>query len=188
MATDDELAAYAGNITAAFRAATPEQVAHGRQWCPVAHNLAVITGGGDVRKGAGMLAALSAQRPWEVNVGLAEDAANGDLHGHTEAVLAEVRVIMEGADPAEVLPMEMKPGRFYRCMVDPSAPDPVVIDRHAHDVAAGERYGSRSRGPVQCQPLRDPGAGLPAGRARAGEIPQVVQAVVWVGQADQKGM
>ena len=26
------------------------------------------------------------------------------------------------------------------------ASDPVVIDRHAHDVAAGERYGNRNRG------------------------------------------
>jgi hypothetical protein len=63
MATDDELSAYVGNITAAFRAATPEQVARGRQWYPVAHDLAVIIGGGDAMKGAGMLAALSAQRP-----------------------------------------------------------------------------------------------------------------------------
>jgi hypothetical protein len=32
VATDDDLSAYVGNITAAFRAATPEQVARGRQW------------------------------------------------------------------------------------------------------------------------------------------------------------
>jgi hypothetical protein len=147
----------------------------------------VIIGGGDARKGAGMLAALSAQRPWEVNVSLATDAADGDVHGHTEAVLAKVRAIMEGADPAEILPMELKTGHFYRCIVDPAAPDPVVIDRHAHDVAAGERYGSRNRGLSNVNRYATLALAYRLAARELGEIPKVVQAVVWVRQVDQNG-
>lgn len=187
MPTDDELERYIRNIVTAFRAATPEQAARGRQWYPVAHDLAAVIGGGDVRKGAGMLAALSAQRSWEINVGLAQDAADGDLHGHTETVLARVREIMEGADPAEILPMELKTGHFYRCITDPAAPDPVVIDRHAHDAAAGERYGNRDRGLSNLNRYATLALAYRLAARELGELPQVVQAVVWVRQTELNG-
>lgn len=187
MATDDELDRYVQNITVAYRAATPDQVARGRQWYPVAHDLALIIGDGDVRKGAGVLAALSAQRSWELNVELATDAANGDVHGHTAQVLAKVGAMLEGADPAELLPMQLKTGNFWRCIVSPDDPDPVVIDRHAHDVAAGERYGNENRGLSSLNRYATLALAYRLAARRLSEIPSVVQAVVWCRQTDLNG-
>lgn len=145
-ANDALMQRYVDNIVAAYRACTPEQKARGRQWYAVAHDLAMVIGNGNVPMGAGILAALSAQKRWEINVSLANDAANGNVHGHTEQTLAKVRAMLEGANPTEILPMQLKTGNFYRCIVDPTDPDPIVIDRHAHDIAVGERYHNKDRG------------------------------------------
>ena len=145
-ATDAELAGYVAHIVTAYRSATPAQVARGQQWYRVAHDLATVIGDGDVRQGAGIIAALSAQRRWSVNCQLAADAASGNVHGQTEQVLAKVRAMLNGADPADILPMALKTGNFYATIADPSNPDFVVVDRHAHDVAVGEVYGNQNRG------------------------------------------
>src|SRR5690349_23740860 len=104
-ADDGQLAGYVANIVTAYRAATPGQVARGRHWYETANDLAGIIGDGNVPMGAGILAALSAQRRWEVNVTLATDAANGNVHGQTDTVLAKVRAMLDGANPADLLPM-----------------------------------------------------------------------------------
>jgi hypothetical protein len=187
VATDDELDRYVRNIADAYRAATPGQVARGRQWYPVAHDMALVIGNGDVRKGAGILAALSAQRRWEINVDLAHDAVNGNVHGHVEQVLSKVRAMLEGADPIELLPMQLKTGNFYRCIVSPEDPDPVVIDRHAHDVAVGERYGDRNRGLSNLNRYATLALAYRLAARQLGELPSVVQAVVWCRQIDLNG-
>lgn len=145
-ADDQTLNQYVDNIVHAFLSATPEQREFGRQWYPVANSLALILGDGDARMGAGIIAALSPMKRWKENVRLATDAAGGNIHGHTGVTLAKVQMILEGADPGEVLPEESKTWNFYRAILDPDDPDTVVIDRHAHDVAAGRRYEGEPRG------------------------------------------
>lgn len=184
-ATDDQLSGYVANIVAAYRDATPGQVARGKAWYPVAHDLAVMIGDGDVRKGAGILAALSPQRSWPVNCQLAADAASGNVHGQTNAILARVRALLDGTDPAELLPMQLKTGNFWRCIVDPSDPDPVTIDRHAHDVAAGRRFGEReNRGLSNVNRYATLALAYRLAAREVGEIPSVVQAVTWCRQTD----
>ena len=184
-ATDEQLAGYVANITSAYRLATKAQLARGAQWYAVAHDLATVIGDGDVRQGAGIIAALSACRRWAVNVGLAEDAVAGNVHGHTPDALGKVRAMMAGADPADVLPMALKTGAFYRCVTDPSDPDPVVIDRHAHDVAVGERYGDASRGLSSKARYATLALAYRLAARQLGEIPSVLQATVWCAQIDQ---
>jgi hypothetical protein len=146
-ADDHTLATYVNNIVEAFLDATPEQREFGRQWYPVAHTLALIVGDGDARKGAGIIAALSPNKRWSTNQQLAVDAGTGDVHGHTGAMLSKVRAILGGTDPEEVLPTGMKTWHFFRAILDPDDPTTVVVDRHAHDVAVGERYDDkRDRG------------------------------------------
>jgi len=183
-ATDAELQQYVDNIVAAYRAATPDQVTRGRQWYRVAHDLAAMIGDGDVRMGAGLLAALSANKRWSANVTLAEDAANGNVHGHTGDTLAKVGKILGGADPTELLPMQVKTGNFYRCIMDPADPDPVVIDRHAHDIAVGERYGQRDRGLSNVNRYATLALAYRLAARKLGVIPSVVQAVTWVRQTE----
>lgn len=184
-ATDGELAGYVASITDAYRSATPGQRARGQQWYPVAHDVAGLIGDGDVRMGAGIIAALSACKSWTANVRLATDAGNGNVHGHTADVLAKVRAMLDGADPEDVLPMALKTGHFFRCITDPSDPDPVVIDRHAHDAAVGRRYGEENRGLSNKNRYATLALAYRLAARQLGEIPSIVQATVWCRQTDQ---
>lgn len=180
-ATDDQLDQYVANIIAAFNAATESQRERGRSWYWVARDLAYIIGGGDIRIGAGVIAALSANKRWAENVKLAKDAGNGDVHGHTEANLAKVRAILiDGADPEDILPMWSKTGHFFMNILDPSDPDPVTIDRHAHDVAVGEVYGGKPRGLDSKQRYAILALAYRLAARKLSEMPNVVQATVWV--------
>lgn len=175
---------YTRNIVAAWHAASDDQRARGRAWYPVAHGLAEQMAG-DARTGAGLIAALSANKRWDQNLRIAQDAATGRVHGHVGDALRKVEAILAGADPESVLPMDSKTGHFYRCILDPSDPDAVVIDRHAHDIAVGRAYGDDDRG------LSAKGRYAALARcyrdaaARLGELPSVVQAVTWVAHVER---
>jgi hypothetical protein len=185
VATDAEMDRYVSNIVAAYQAATDQQRERGRNWYPVARDLAEMIGHGDVRMGAGIVAALSARKPWEINVRLATDAANGNVHGHTRDALGKVEAMISGADPAELLPMHLKTGNFWRCLVDPADPDPVVIDRHAHDAAVGERFGERDRGLSNTNRYATLALAYRLAARQLGVIPSVLQAVVWVRRTEE---
>lgn len=176
---------YRDNIIAAYNAATEDQKAKGKQWYPVAHDLATMIADGDTRKGAGVIAALSANKSWSENTKIATRAfGSGKATGHVRDALTKATRIMNGADPADVLPMGAKTGNFYRCILDPSDPVPVCVDRHAHDVAVGRVFGDDDRGlsaKGRYNALAD------AYRAAAqilGIVPSELQAVTWVAQVE----
>lgn len=176
---------YRDNIIAAYERTTPEQRAKGEQWYPVAHDLAEMISGGDVRMGAGVIAALSANKSWSENVKIATRAlGSGKATGHVKDAITKATRIMNGADPTDVLPMGAKTGNFYRCILDPTDPEPVCIDRHAHDVAVGKAYGEADRG---LSAKGRYGALADAYRdaaKRLGMIPSTLQAIVWVAQVE----
>src|SRR3954463_16583054 len=68
----------------------------------------------EAARGAGVIAALSANKAWDMNQKLARRAFEGNVSGHTAANLEKVAKIMAGTDPTEVLPMTMKTGNFFR--------------------------------------------------------------------------
>lgn len=170
---------YVANILQAWHGASSADVAQGRAWYPVAHDLAEILGDGNARMGAGVIAALSPQCAWERNCDLARDACAGKVHGHTGQTLERVRAILDGADPEDVLPMSRKTGHFYRNIADPMDPDPVTIDRHAHDIAVGETYGARDRGLGCATRYATLAHSYREASRQLGELPNVVQAVTW---------
>lgn len=177
---------YIYNVDAVYQAATPEQFAKGSAWYPVANDLADMIGYGDVRKGAGVIAALSANKSWSETMRLAVDAAEGSVHGHVGDALRKVRRILDGERPEEVLPMDSKTGQFYRCIADPTDPSAVVVDRHAHDVAVGEIYGNAERGlssKGRYQTLANVYLTLAELR---GVIPSTLQAITWVAHIERK--
>ena len=181
---------YVANILATWCAATPDQYARGSSWYRTAHQLAyAITDGRDVRMGAGVIAALSQQRRWAMNERMARDAfANGSPAGHYGHTLERARRIMSGEDPETVLPPGMKTYHFYRCILDPTDPDPVTVDRHAHDIVAGERYGEKhNRGLSNPKRYASIAHAYREAARRLGEIPQVVQAVTWIVQVEAYG-
>lgn len=184
-ATTAEFNGYVQNIIDSWNSATDAQTAKGRAWYPVAHDMAVIFGDGNVRMGAGIIAALSVQKSWKENIRLATDAHAGNVHGHMGTALNKVRAILAGTAPEDVLPMQAKTGNFYRNIVDPTDASAVTVDRHAHDIAVGEVYGSRDRGlsnPNRYGIIRD--AYLAAARI-LNECASTVQAVTWTVQIDR---
>lgn len=177
---------YVQNIIRAYRSATPGQVQRGRTWYATAHELATVLADGATRKGAGVLAALSANKRWTLNCALAERAFKiGRPTGHVRDALRKAERIMLGEDPEDVLPMGSKTGMFFRCIADPSDPDAVVIDRHAHDIAVGETYGDRERGLSNANRYALLAHCYREAAQRLGELPSTVQAVTWVAHTER---
>lgn len=123
------------NLLASWDMTTPLQRYRGMEWYPFAHDFAYVIGNGNVSVAAAVIAALSPQKAWVTNMGLATDAMNGDIHGHVGDALAKVRRILAGEDPTTVLPMNKKTGHFYMNILDPTNADYVTLDRHAIRVA-----------------------------------------------------
>lgn len=98
-----------------------------------------------MRQGAGLLAALSVQKSWPENTKLARRFLAGEPIGHMAGPTRAALRILAGENPAEVLTGH-KTASFFTCIAEPDNPTAVVIDRHAHDIAAGEPFGSSDRG------------------------------------------
>jgi hypothetical protein len=177
---------YRDNIIRTYLSATEDQVLKGKQWYPVAHDLAEMISGGDIRSGAGVIAALSANKSWAENVKISTRAfASGKASGHTKVMLTKATRIMNGEDPANVLPMDLKTGNFYRCILDPSDPTAVVIDRHAHDVAVGRTFGNDDRGLSSKSRYNALADAYREAAERLGILPQELQAITWVVQVER---
>ena len=180
-ASDEDAERYVTNIIKVWNSATPEQMAEGRSWYRTAHNLADMITEGHAREGAGILAALSPMTNWDLNVDLAKQALReGRPSGHFADALIKVTKIMAGIDPEAVLPMTSKTGHFFRLINDPTDPDAVVIDRHAHDIAVGRRYGSEDRGLGTATRYATLANAYREAARRLGELPSTVQSVTWV--------
>jgi hypothetical protein len=181
MADDDTLETYVRNVTAVWQRATAEQEAAGRRWYRTANEVATLLADGNTRAGAGVIAALSPQKAWDYNVKLARDAfASGEARGHVGDAVGKAQRIMLGEDPLAVLPEDSKTWNFFRAIIDPDDAEAVVIDRHAHDIAVGERYGNRDRGLSAKRRYATLALAYRLAAQRLGEIPSVVQAVTWV--------
>lgn len=172
---------YVQNVIAVFESATAEQLTAGRNWYPTAHQLADMIADGDTPVGAGLLAALSPQTSWEYNIELASDAYDtGRPARHVGDALSKATRILAGIPPEDVLPMDRKTGHFYRCILNPGDADAVCVDRHAHDIAVGSRYGAQNRGLDALGRYNLIADCYREAARRLGELPQVVQAVTWV--------
>lgn len=172
MLSIDEMTA---NILALWDALSDADKAKGIAWYSVANDLARIMGNGDVRKGAGVIAAMSPLKSWDINVKLARDAFNGNVHGQFGDACRKVEKIMAGANPCDVLPMDAKTGNFYANILDPNDTEHVTIDRHAYRAATGEKIPGGLKGKRYANMAQ---AFINAGKAR-GVTGAQMQAGVW---------
>ena len=166
----------AQNIRDAWNAASDDQKARGAVWYQVANQLAEMVGNGDVRKGAGIISALSPRMKWDRNMALATDAMNGNVHGAMGASLRKVQAILDGADPESVLPMTAKTGHFYRNIVDPTDTDYVTVDCWAYRVATCEWDAP---GPKSAKDYREVADAYRMVASELGMISNHVQAGTW---------
>lgn len=126
------------NLRDAWLDTTALQRLRGKDWYPEAHDFAWLIGRGNVRVGAGLLAACSPNKAWNDNRRIAVDASMGIYAGHFQNALDKARRIMEGEDPKDVLPMGKKTGHFFMNILDPNDPGWVTLDRHAIRVATSD--------------------------------------------------
>lgn len=185
------------NIVNKYREATPKLLKGGSEWYERAHDEAKKVGGGDVRRGAGIIAALSPQIGWDRNVAEAHELAKtGNIRGALlPANVEKAQRIHAGEDPHEVLGGH-KVRSFFENIHDPSNPQPVTIDRHAYDIAMGNPFvgTGRKSNPRGVGGKMSPDVGLSA-KSRYDhfvnayhaaaqnlevEVPNKAQAVSWV--------
>lgn len=180
-ADDEAREYYVRNIISVWSIATDDEFENGRSWYKVAHETAKMLADGDVKVGAGLLAALSPQTAWWLNVELACDAYEaGTARRHTKDSCSKANKILAGLDPEDVLPMERKTGQFYRCILDPEDAEAVCIDRHANDIAVGIPLGDWSRGLSTTSRYNLIADCYREAARRLGQLPSTVQAVTWV--------
>lgn len=172
---------YVKNIISVWSIADERQLSEGRNWYWKAHETAAMLADGDVKIGAGLLAALSPQTAWWLNVELACEAyETGDARRHTRDSCSKANRILAGIDPVDVLPMRRKTGHFYRCILDPSDPVSVCVDRHAYDIAVGIPLGDWNRGLSAHGRYALVAHCYWQAAQELGETPSVVQAATWV--------
>jgi hypothetical protein len=166
------------NIVDAWNDCTDQQKLDGADWYWEAHGLAKLIGRGNVRMGAGVIAALSPNKRWDINKRIALRTLDGDVSGHVGNAIAKATAIMQGTDPTEVLPMARKTGHFFMNIVDPSDPNWVTIDRHAYRVATCEWDNGDPHITVVMYRLCVEAYQRAA--AILGQTPSTVQAATWV--------
>lgn len=176
---------YVQNIITRYAQANTEQKIAGERWYTTANQLAYMISNGNIVQGAGVLAALSANKSWTENVKIATDAfRSGKPSKHVKDALTKATRILHGEDPETVLPMHSKTGNFYLCILDPQHPTAVCVDRHAHDVAVGEVYGNDDRGLSSKGRYNLIADAYREAARRLGTNPATVQAVTWVVQVE----
>jgi hypothetical protein len=190
-ATDADLTRYVDNITSAYKRATRDQRTRGANWYPTAHQLADMLSDGNPRMGAGVIAALSANKSWVTNQALAARCFTGDVSGHMKDALRKVERILAGERPEDVLPMTVKTGNFFRNIADPDDQEAVTIDRHAHDVAVGAAYvgtggkaATRDRGLSNTKRYASLAHAYREAARKLQLTPSVLQAIVWLVQIE----
>jgi hypothetical protein len=142
----DQFHSHVQNIIGKYKEASPELLKGGSEWYERAHEEAKKVGGGDVRRGAGIIAALSPLNDWDRNVAQAHELRKT---GHVPGALlpenvAKAQRIHAGQDPHEVLGGH-KVRSFFENIHDPSNKEPVTIDRHAYDIAMGHPFVGTGR-------------------------------------------
>lgn len=167
------------NILRVYRRATTEELRHGLHWYETAHELAAIVGHGDPVMGAGVIAALSANVGWGQNRKMALSmATEGTTKGLPDS-LRKAAAVMGGQSPVDVLREGLKTRAFFHNIAFPDTSTMVTIDRHAHDIARGERFGESNRGLSAKSRYAIFAAAYREAARTVGVRPSQMQAVAW---------
>jgi hypothetical protein len=125
------------NILSVFDSASPAEIEEGSQWYAEAWSIAMALDPADPYRAAGVIAALSPLTNWTRNVAIATIAIReGKAPGHVNQKNAQR--ILDGERPDVVL-TALKTRAFFASIVGYG--DTVCVDRHAHDIAMGHRFG-----------------------------------------------
>lgn len=182
------------NVLSIYNNSSAESLRTGLSWYRDAHNFAKTLDPKNVARAAGIIAALSPQSEWENNKNKAAQlyrqngivtldsegkVGKGNGIGLPDAVKKAIR-IFHGEDPLDVLKGD-KVTAFYRTILNPTGDIDPVIDRHAFDIAVGERTDDKTRSRLSRKGVYDEFANVYRDAARAAGIGSAqMQAVTWV--------
>jgi len=193
------------NIAAILELATADDFQDGVTWYRRARRTGGVLGrlaGYRGRRahvvGAGVLAALSPSCEWDNNVACAFSVLDngGRVTGTPSALQSQLFVDRALAILAGVLPLDVLGGEkvrnFYACIIDPTNPTAVCVDRHAAAVAYGYTLTDKQMQNVvavnksgsRYDAIADAYRAVAAAR---GLLPLEVQAITWVTWRRLKG-
>jgi hypothetical protein len=178
-----------GNILDTYAQRSPAQESEGLDWYPRVGRIARELDPDNPKCAFGSFAAMASNMSWGPNETVVRRAyANGRrIPGGLPDSVRKAQACLDGTDPLEVLGGK-KIRAFYASMLEPQG-DSVCIDRHAHDIAAGQAMPGRTR------PLlgRKDGyetiaAAYVAAASLVGISPVELQAITWVVWRDLQGI
>jgi hypothetical protein len=149
----------ASNILAVYNMATADDLRAGMAWYQEANNWCRVMAGSNrehlISRNAGIVAALSPLNGWGNNKRKAAEVISkrgkitvvkGKPNGiGLGANVLKAIAIYNGAEPLDILSGD-KVRAFYATILDPRGDVVPVIDRHAFDIAIGEKTDDKRRG------------------------------------------
>lgn len=189
------------NILSVYNGASSDTMRAGLSWYLDAHNFARTVGGGrahHVARNAGIIAALSPLNGWENNkrkaaqviamrgrIAVAKGQPNGIGIGNN---VAKAVAIYNGGDPLDILSGD-KVRAFFRTILNPTGDIDPVIDRHAFDIAVGERTDDKRRGILSRKGVYHEFANAYRDAAKIAGIGSAqMQAITWVAWREKHGI
>jgi hypothetical protein len=177
---------FAENVVACFERATAEDMREGMSWYPTAHEFACSLDS-DVWRAAGVIAAMSVQKQWTVNMMLARRAyETGTVSGNFGTMNAQGQRILDGEHPLDVLGGD-KVRAFCTAIATAGQSDDIVVDRHAHDIAMGRVFTDATR-KITKRIYRTMAAHYTEAAREVGVSGTELQAVTWTTWRREKGL
>ena len=181
---------FAENVVACLERATPQEYADGMAWYSVAHDFARSLDS-DAWRAAGVIAALSAQKEWKLNMRIAARAyETGIVTGNTGVQNDKAQRILDGSfTPDEILAILNgdKTTQFCSAIATNGESDIAVIDRHAHDIAMGRVFDNKER-KIGKRLYRTMAAHYSEAAKECGISVNQIQAITWVRWRNEKGL
>lgn len=181
------------NVLAVYNGASAQNMREGLSWYLDAHNFAGMLAdatGHSVSAMAGIIAALSPMNGWENNKNKARQLVtqgNGIGCGLRRNVV-KAESILNGANPLDILGGD-KVRAFYQTILDPTGDIDPVIDRHAFDIAVGERTDEKRRGILSRKGVYHEFAQVYRDAAKVAGIGAAqMQAITWVAWREALGI
>jgi hypothetical protein len=127
---------------------------------------------------AGMIAALSPNKPWTINIDLVLQVLRHRDAKQYKGQVAKALAILDGSDPLDVL-NGPKERAFFECFADPDGTNAVTIDGHAFSAWMGRLiYTSRAR--VSRRLYRLAQADYVKAARQVALKPHQIQAITWL--------
>ena len=168
------------NIISVYLSLTDSEISEGVHWYDSARDLAKEWSGGDVWKGAGVIAAYSPMTPWWRNMELAKDSLLTGV-ARTDSLtmnVSKAQRILDGEDVLSVL-NGPKLKAFASAIADPDT-DLITIDSHAHSIAIG-RHLFTQQSKLGVRTRREIVDAYREAAELAGYHVSAFQAMTWVG-------